>query len=68
MLATPDGYLCSGVYEKDQIQVLQRLAVRNSLNVAKLKMMKDKMGDMVLVIDQENSLPMCPAFDIRPKP
>ena len=50
------------------LQALQRLSVRNSLNIVKLKMNRAKIDDFVLVIDYENSLPECPALDLRAKP
>ena len=56
------------VYPTAKLQALQRLSVRNSLNIVKLKMNQAKVDEFVLVIDRENSLPECPALDLRPKP
>lgn len=49
------------------LKQLQRLAIKNSLNIVKLKMQKAKASELILVIDDATSLPMCPSFDLKAK-
>ena len=67
LAGTPETARNSEVLPTATLQQLQRLAVRNSLNVAKLRMMKAKVGELSLVIDAANSMPMCPAFELQTK-
>ena len=68
LASTREDARCSEVLPSATLQQLQRLAVRNSLNVAKLKMMKGKTGELTLLIDAANSLPMCPALNLASAP
>lgn len=56
-------------YPTAMLQQLQRLIVRNSLAAAKLKMLSAAQPDqtLVLTVDRQNSMEVCPAFDISVK-
>ena len=68
LLNTPESVRNAEILSTDTLKQLQKVTIRNSLNVAKLKMMKDKASEMTLVIDYANSMSMCPALDLQMKP
>jgi len=67
MAATSESCRATGTLSTEMLQKLQRLTVRNSLNVVKLKINKDKASEFVLTIDHANSMPNCPALDLKQK-
>lgn len=70
LATTPEDLRSTEIYSTAKLQELQKIAVRNSLNIVKLKMQRQKAenGELMLVVDRENSVPECPVLDLQPKP
>jgi len=67
MIATTESSRATRILPTEMLQNLQRLTVRNSLNVVKLKMNKATASEFELTIDFANSMPNCPALDLKQK-
>ena len=67
LIALPETARMTELLPTEMLKSLQKLAIKNSLNIVKHKMQKANASDLVLTIDGATSLPMCPSLDLKPK-